>query len=192
MVEKPRILAFAGSTRKESLNKKLVRIAARGAEQAGGDVTVIDLADYPMPLFDEDLETEKGMPEAASRLKKLFFEHQGLLLACPEYNSSITGVLKNAIDWLSRREEGEEGLAAFKGKVAALMSASPGGLGGLRGLVHVRAILGNISVLVIPEQLAIPKAHEAFDDKGELADPKQREGVETLGQKVVSLLSRLA
>ncbi len=135
-----RILAFAGSTREGSFNKSLVRIAAEGARQAGADVTTIDLKDFPLPLFDQDLEVESGKPEAAKKLKTLMIEHDGFLIAAPEYNSSITAVLKNAIDWVSRPDEGEDAMAlkAFRGKVVTLMSASPGGLGGLRGLVHFR------------------------------------------------------
>ncbi|MEX2285719.1 MAG: NAD(P)H-dependent oxidoreductase, partial [Planctomycetaceae bacterium] len=163
-----RILAFAGSLRKDSYNKRLVRIAAAGATAAGATVTLLDLRDFPLPLFDEDLEREQGLPENAANLKRLFIEHDGFLIASPEYNSSITGVLKNTIDWVSRRVEGEAPLVAYKGKTAALMSASPGALGGLRALVHVRAILGNIGVLVLPTQVAVPKAMEAFDADGKL------------------------
>ena len=160
----PRILAFAGSARKDSWNATLVRIAAEGARQAGAEVTVIDLKDYPLEIFNEDLEKKAGTPENASRLKKLFVEHDGLLIASPEYNSSITPLLKNTIDWVSRPAEGESPLAAYRNKSAALMSASPGGLGGLRGLVHVRAILSSIGVLVLPDQIAVSSAFEAFDD----------------------------
>ncbi len=126
------------------------------AQSAGAEVTVVDLRDFPMPLFDEDLERDKGMPEAGGRLKKLLIEHDGFLISAPEYNSSITGVLKNSIDWASRSAPGERALAAFQGKFAALMSASPGALGGLRGLVHLRSILGNIGVFLLPDQIAVP------------------------------------
>ena len=144
----PRILAFAGSTRKESYNTRLVHIAAEGARQAGAEVTVIDLKDYPLPLFDEDLESEQGAPESAGRLKQLFLSHQGLLISSPEYNSSITPLLKNTIDWVSRPAPDESPLAAYQGKFATLMAASPGALGGLRGLVHLRSIRVNIGVTV--------------------------------------------
>ena len=137
----PRILAFAGSTRRESFNKKLVQSAAKGAREAGAEVTLIDLKDFPLPLFDQDLEAEQGMPDNGAKLKKLFIHHDGLLIASPEYNSSVTAVMKNAIDWVSRPAPGEPSLVAFRDKVATLMSASPGALGGLRGLVHVRSIL---------------------------------------------------
>jgi NAD(P)H-dependent FMN reductase len=187
----PRILAFAGSTRRESFNKKLVSIAVKGARDAGALVTLIDLKDLPLPLFDQDLEAEQGMPENGKKLKKLFIDHDGLLIASPEYNSSISAVLKNAIDWVSRPAPGESSLVAFRGKVATLMSASPGALGGLRGLVHVRSILGNIGVIVLPDQIAVAKAHEAFQPDGSLIDPKQQAGIEGLGNTLASFLMKL-
>ena len=187
-----RILAFAGSLRRDSFNKKLVKVAAKGAEEAGASVTVIDLAEYPLPVFDQDLEAANGLPDEAKALKKLFLEHDALLIAAPEYNSSITAALKNAIDWVSRREgDDEKPLACFAGKTAALMAASPGGFGGLRGLVHVRAILGNIQVTVLPEQVAVPQAHEAFDDNGGLKDDTLRGKVEGLGAKLAAVAGKL-
>ena len=191
MATKPAILAFAGSTRRDSWNKKLVRIAAEGARADGADVTVIDLRDLPMPLFDEDLEAAEGLPASAVRFRELLLDHQGLLIASPEYNSSITGVLKNAIDWASRPAPGQPPLACFNDKVAALMSASPGALGGLRGLVHLRAILGNINVLVLPNQVAVPRALEAFTPEGALRDPKQHAAVAALGAKLARTVARL-
>lgn len=188
---KPKILAFAGSTRIDSFNKKLVKIAAAGAMESNADVTVIDLRDFAMPLYDGDLEQKEGLPPNARKLKDLMLSHQGFLISSPEYNSSISGVLKNMIDWVSRPSEGEEPLACFKGKVAGIMSASPGGLGGLRGLVHVRAILENISVLVIPDQIAIAKAHEVFNADGTLKDKKQEEQVKRIGANVAKLLIKL-
>src|SRR5271157_4556250 len=182
----PRILAFAGSLRRESFNKKLVPIAAKGARDAGAEVTLIGLEDFPLPLFDQDLEARQGMPENGKKLKQLFIDHDGFLIASPEYNSSITAVLKNAIDWVSRPAPGEPSLVAFRGKVATLMSASPGALGGLRGLVHVRWILGNIGVIVLPEQIAVAKAHEAIKPDGSFVDPKQQAGIEGLGRTLAS------
>src|SRR5438309_2050046 len=164
MAYAPKILAFAGSTRTGSFNKKLVPIAIEGARAAGAEVTHIDLRDIPMPLYDGDLEAREGLPPNAKRLKQLMIEHDGFLIAAPEYNSSITGALKNAIDWASRPEPNEQTLVAFSGKVAALMSASPGALGGMRGLITVRSILGNINTLVLPYQVSVPRAHEAFDE----------------------------
>src|SRR5262245_14759187 len=130
----PRILAFAGATRTESFNKKLVKVVAGQVKDAGADVTTIDLRDYPMPLYDGDLEEQQGLPENAKKLKDLFKSHHGFLISAPEYNSSITGVLKNTIDWVSRPLPGEKRLEAYVGKTALLVAASPGALGGLRGL----------------------------------------------------------
>ncbi len=188
---KPKILAFAGSARTDSFNKKLIKLAAAAAEKAGAEVTLIDLRDLPMPLYDADLEAEKGFPENVKKFKNLMLSHEGLLISAPEYNSSITPLLKNAIDWASRADQGEEPLACFKNKVTALLSASPGALGGLRGLVHVRAILGNISVLVLPEQLAVSKAHDAFDSSGNLKDAKSQKTVEAIAGSLVKILSQL-
>ncbi|MEH2237694.1 NADPH-dependent FMN reductase [Nostoc sp.] len=191
MASTPKILAFAGSTRIDSYNKKLVKIAAAGAKAAGAEVTYIDLRDLPLPLFDEDLEAQEGLPANARTFKDLLISHQGLLIASPEYNSSLTAVLKNAIDWASRPAPNEIPLAAFAGKVASIMSASPGALGGLRGLVHLRSILGNIKVLVLPDQIAVPKAYEAFNADGTLKDPKQQESIEKLGDGLTKILLKL-
>ena len=187
----PRILVFAGSLRRESWNKKLARLAADAARAAGAEVTFLDLKDLPMPVYDGDLEAAEGVPANAKRFKELLLAHQGLLISSPEYNSSISGALKNAIDWASRQEPGEAPLACFNGKVAGLLAASPGALGGLRGLVTLRSILGNIGVLVLPDQLAVPKAHEAFAEDGNLKDAKQQAAVERIAGKLVSTLARL-
>jgi len=186
-----KILAFAGSTRTDSYNKRLVKIAAAGARAAGVEVTLIDLRDFPLPIFDGDLEARDGLPANGRKLKDFFLAHHGLLISAPEYNSSITAVLKNVIDWVSRPVQGEAPLACFDGKVACLMSASPGALGGLRGLVHVRAILGNIKVLVLPDQIAISKANEAFNPDGSLKDPKQQAAVEGLGAQLARVITKL-
>ncbi len=187
----PKILAFAGSTRTDSFNKKLVKIAAAGATEAGVDVTVIDLRDFPMPFYDGDLEQKEGLPSNARKLKDVMLAHQGFLISSPEYNSSISAVFKNAIDWASRQSEGETPLSCFKDKVAGIMSASPGGLGGLRGLIHVRSILGNIGIIVMPDQIAIAKAHEAFNADGTMKDKKQEELVKKIGSNVAKVLLKL-
>ena len=174
----PKLLAFAGSSRKDSFNKRLVKIAASGAESAGATVTVIDLADFPMPIFNEDLESTKGMPDKAREFKNHLIEHDGFLIASPEYNSSLSALLKNAIDWASRSEtDNEAPLVAYRGKVAAIMAASPGGLGGIRGLVFLRMLLGNIGVFVLPDQQVIPQAFKAFGDDGLLVDAKQQRAI---------------
>jgi len=186
-----KILAFAGSARQDSVNKKLVKIAMAGAKAAGAEVTYLDFRDLPLPLYDEDLEAAEGLPANVVQLKSLMKAHQGFLIACPEYNSSITPLLKNAIDWASRPEPNEPSLACFKEKVAVLMSASPGGLGGLRGLVHVRSILGNIGVLVLPDQKAIGNAYQAFDENDNLKDESQRIDIRQLGDKLATVVAKL-
>jgi len=188
MTDQPRILAFAGSARKDSFNVKLVNIAAAGARAAGAEVTVLNLNDFPMPLFNQDLEAADGPPPQASRLKEIMRAHDGLLIASPEYNSSISPLLKNTIDWVSRPADGEPMLAAYQGKVAGLMSASPGRLGGLRGLVHLRSILSNIGVLVTPDQVAVGEAGSAFDDRGDLVDDRRRASVQGVGRTVTTLV----
>ena len=187
-----RILAFAGSTREGSFNRKLIRIAARGAKNAGADVTLVELVDYPMPLFNQDLEVNEGMPKAAHELKQLFIEHDGLLIASPEYNSAFTPLMKNTLDWVSRRETDDEPpLAAYQGKVAAIMSASPGRLGGIRGLVFLRMLLANLGIVVLPEQQAIPQAMQAFNEDGSLIDSLQQEAVLNLGINLSNMLAKL-
>jgi NAD(P)H-dependent FMN reductase len=192
MSHAPRILGFAGSLRADSWNKKLVKLALEGARAAGAEVTFLDLRDVALPIYDADIEKNEGLPAGARKLKELMLAHEGLLIASPEYNSSISGALKNAIDWASRPEPGEPSLACFNDKVAGLMSASPGPWGGLRGLVTVRSILSNINVLVLPDQLAVSRAHEAFDESGKLRDAKQQATVERIGAKVASVIARLA
>ncbi|WP_417242876.1 NADPH-dependent FMN reductase [Celeribacter sp.] len=160
---------FAGSARKASTNKRLAALAARTAREAGAEVTLIDLADFDMPIYNGDIETDSGLPENAKRLKQLFVEHDGFFIASPEYNSSISAVLKNALDWISRpHTENEPGLWAFQGKVAAIGSVAPGALGGLRGLVPLRMMLGNIGVTVVPNQVAVSDGFNAFNDDGGL------------------------
>jgi NAD(P)H-dependent FMN reductase len=188
---KPKILAFAASTRSESFNKKLVRVAGEGARAAGAQVNVIDLRDFTMPIYDGDLEAQQGMPENARALRRLLMEHQGFLIASPEYNGSLPAVLKNAIDWTSRPVDGEDGLAPYRNKVAVLMSTSPGGFGGLRGLAHVRTILANIGVIVLPDQLAVGRAQEVFAVDGTIANDRQRQLIEDLGRTLATTLARL-
>ena len=166
----PRLLVFAGSSRTGSLNTRLARAAAAVAESMGATVTLVSLADFEMPLYDGDLEAEHGIPEGVQRWKRALIEHDGFIVASPEYNGSLSPLLKNAIDWASRREGDEPRLVAFQGKVVGLLAASPGGLGGLRALPHVRTILSGIGAHVVPRQFALGGAHQAFADDGSLAD----------------------
>ena len=187
-----RILAFAGSTRRESFNNRLVRIAESGARDAGGSVTHIDLRDYRLPIFDQDEEAANGKPDNARALKQLMRDHDGLLIASPEYNSSVTAALKNTIDWVSRSDDGDPfPLVALRGKVVALMSASPGALGGLRGLVHLRSILANLGCIVLPDQIAVSKAHEAFAADGVLIDDRQHRRIVALGKTLAETGAKL-
>lgn len=188
----PKIVAFAGSLRAGSFNKRLLALAADAARVAGAEITVVDLRELALPLFDQDLEDASGLPEGARKFKALLRASDGFLIASPEYNSSISGALKNAIDWASRAESDDEPpLVAYKGKAAALLAASPGALGGLRGLVTLRSILGNIGVLVVPDQVAIPVAHEAFDEAGKLKDKRKEKQVESLAKGLVEILRKL-
>lgn len=188
----PRILAFGGSLRRDSYNQRLAAIAAAGARAAGAEVTLVALRDFPLPVFDEDLEAAHGLPESVKALKALFRGHHGLIIASPEYNSSVTAALKNAIDWISRAESDDDPpLSALTGKTAILCAASPGALGGLRGLVHLRAILGNIGITVLPDQVAVGTAYKAFADDGTLADEKQQTRITALGATLANHLGKV-
>lgn len=191
MSHPPRILAFAGSTRQESFNKRLVAVAAAGAEAAGATCTLIDLRDYPLPIYDADLESRDGLPKNAVALKDAFVSHQGLLIASPEYNGSISALLKNTIDWVSRSMDGGPDLSPFRDKLAVIMAATPGPLGGVRGLAVLRALLGNIGCTVMADQLTIRHAHEAFTTDGGFSDAKQRARAEALGRQLAQWLLRL-
>ncbi|EWH02563.1 NADPH-dependent FMN reductase [Halomonas sp. BC04] len=180
-----RILVFAGSTREASFNKQLARLAARRLDALGAQATFIDLRDYPMPLYEGDLEAEHGLPENALALRKLLAAHRGLLVASPEYNGFITPLMKNTIDWISRPHEGESGLKLFAGRVAAQLSASPGGLGGMRSLALMRQLLNNVGVTVLPDQLAVAKAGDAFDDNGGLCDESHQKKLDAICQRLL-------
>jgi NAD(P)H-dependent FMN reductase len=186
-----RVLVMPGSTRTEAFSKRLARAAVRFVEQAGAAATLVDLRDHAMPLYDGDLETAEGLPEAAVRLRKLVMQHDALLVVSPEYNASIPAVLKNTIDWLSRPYAAEPDVKPFKHKVAALLSSSPGALGGLRGLVHLRQILQNLGVLVISEQFALGNAAGAFGPDGSLADARQATAAAAVVQRLVQVAGRL-
>jgi NAD(P)H-dependent FMN reductase len=185
----PKILAFAGSSRSDSANRKLIHAAVEIAAEHGVTLELLELADFPLPLYDGDLEEADGLPENARLLKARFVGADALLIAAPEYNSSITPLLKNLIDWVSRSEDdAEPALSAYRGKVAGLLAASPGPLGGLRGLFHLREILQNIGVTVVPKQFALGSAYDKFDASGKLTDPRARDQV----AQVVTALAEMA
>lgn len=184
MSERLKVLGFAGSTREGSFNKKLLHAAAGLADEAGLEVTLIDLREYALPLYDGDLEEREGLPSNALKLKQLIAAHDAVLIASPEYNASVSAVLKNTIDWSSRPGGEDDPGAVWKEKPVALLSASPGGLGGIRALNHLRAILLNVSALVLPAQFALGGAMDAFDEQGKLKSPDAQAAVKGLLSQV--------
>jgi chromate reductase, NAD(P)H dehydrogenase (quinone) len=168
----PKILVFSGSTRSGSHNVKLAALAAKQLTLLDVDVTRISLVDYPLPLYDADLDARSGQPPSALKLKQMIMAHHGVFIASPEYSASVTPLLKNTIDWVSRvRERGDPLYAAFKNRVFAIASASLDPAGGMNALTALRQILSvGCGALVIPEQVAIAQADEAFDDMDNIAD----------------------
>ena len=190
MPTQPRLLVFSGSLRQESCNHALALIAANGAHAAGAELTVLRLADHPLPVYNQDTEDRDGLPDEARRLKALFREHDGFIIGCPEYNSTFTAAFKNTVDWVSRPEEGYPPLDGFKGKVAGLLSCSPGRLGGIKVLPTVRMLLSNIGVMVVPNQAAVPHIHDALAD-GSLTDETMQAAVEGVGRAVADMAAHL-
>jgi NAD(P)H-dependent FMN reductase len=186
-----KILAFAGSLREHSYNKRVLNIAVEGARRSGAQVTVIDLRDYPMPIFNAD-EFSKHFDENAARFQDILSEHDGLLIASPEYNGSIPGGMKNAIDWASRPSpKYEKSVEVFKGKTGAIMTASQGSFGGLRSLAHVRGMLSIMFVNVLPVEIAVTFVQDKFDgDSAEMTDEKTRKALEDLGVSLVKMLEK--
>ncbi len=172
-----RLLFFAGSARAGSHNKRLADLAHRIALANGVESVFVDLNDYPMPIYHGDVEAEQGPPEEARKFKALLGEYQGVFIASPEYNASIAPLLKNALDWVTRvRGKGESGLEVFRSRVFAISGASPGYYGGMRSLLQLREILAiGLGATVIPQQIALPRAHEAFDADGRLKDDRQQD-----------------
>lgn len=182
------LLAFAGSTRAGSYNQALLELAIASARRQGAQVSAVRLKDFELPLFDEDLEAA-GVPRGAIELKSLFKHHDGFLIASPEYNHSVSAVLKNAIDWVSRPSEGESlrTLSAFRGKVAGLMGASLSPFGSVRSVAHLRLILSALQSLVVPEQVLVPSTHASFNADGTLKDHIQHQFLDDLTGSVISL-----
>jgi len=191
MTKKPKILAFTGSLRANSYSERIVKTAARGAEAAGAKVTFINLRDYPLPIYNQDEHGTGEFAENAAKLQKLLAEHDGLLVASPEYNGSLTGALKNAIDWTSRTTDEYRMGAVFNGKFAAIMTQSPGAFGGIRCLGHMRDILTVLLVNVLPTQIAVGKVHEMFDGDGaEMVNEKMKKTLEELGASLAQMLKK--
>lgn len=187
----PKILAFSGSIRIGSINQRLVTIAAQYAEQAGAEVTIANLADYQMPLYCPDWESTNGMPDEVIAFKDLMKSHNGFLIASPEYNGSLTGILKNTIDWMSRPYNDDPRMACFNGKIAGIMAASPGGLGGLRGLHHLRVILASIGTFVLPNQVAVGNAGVNLVDDESVKDDNLNNALQNQAQEVARVIERL-
>ena len=163
MTRKPKILAFAGSLRGKSFSKRVLQTAIKGAEKAGAEVTFIDLRDYPMPIYNPDDHERNGFDENALRFQGLLTQHDGLLIASPEYNGSFPAALKNAIDWASRPSDEYERDKVFRGKFAAIMTASPGSFGGIRSLAHLRGVLMSVGVEVLSAEIAVSFVGDKFD-----------------------------
>lgn len=189
----PKILVFAGSIRTGSFNARLAANAAKHLALLGAEVTHISLADYPMPLYDANLEGRSGQPEHAVKLKQLFMAHGGIFIASPEYNASITPLLKNTLDWVSRVREGREvPLAAYKDRVFALGGASNGNFGAMRSLLALRQVLEiGCGALVIPDQLALPRAADAYDENDNLKDEQTVSRLKGVLQRLMDLTRQL-
>jgi chromate reductase, NAD(P)H dehydrogenase (quinone) len=188
-----KILALCGSSRRDSLNQKLLDIASLGAVDASAQVSLIRWLDFPLPIYDGDWETEHGLPERARALKVLLAQHHALLIATPEYNGGYTALLKNALDWASRPSESDPtGLEVFAGKVAAVVSASPGLLGGMRAQIALQISLNKLGLLVIPNSFALGLAHQAFDEQRRLKDGNADQNVRLVGATLVRTASALA
>lgn len=183
-----KIIAFAGSLRKESFNHVLANAVAKDALLAGAEVEVISLSDYDIPLFNEDLEKE-GPIAGVEALKDKIREANGLIVASPEYNGSVSGVLKNALDWISRTAP--DTVSAFANTSVALVATSPGGLGGIRGLAHARDVFVGMGALVLSEQMVVGNAYQAFNPQGELIDQNTASQLNSIATNLVNTAAKL-
>jgi len=190
----PKILVFAGSIRSGSFNARLAALATKELTLADVDVTRVSLIDYPLPIYDGDLEVQTGVPDNAVKLKRMMMTHRGIFIASPEYNASVTPPLKNTLDWISRvREVNEHPLAAYKGRVFALGAASNGTLGGYRSLMALRQILElGCGATVLPDQIAVREAATAFDDDDQLRDERSARQLKTVLAHLVDAARNMA
>jgi chromate reductase, NAD(P)H dehydrogenase (quinone) len=193
-MRRPKILVFAGSIRAGSFNGRLAALAAKELALLAADVTRISLVDYPLPLYDGDTEDASGPPENAVKLKRQFTAHHGVFIASPEYNASITPLLKNTLDWISRvREAGAQPRTAFKDRVFALGAASNGTHGGYRSLIALRHVLElGCGALVLPDQVAIRNAATAFDEDGDLRAPGDADRLRSMLARLVDVAHQYA
>jgi len=192
--EKARLLFFAGSTRQGSYNRALARAAQQAADRRGLSADLIELSDYPMPIYDAEIENSDGPPDNARRLKDVLRGYQGVFIASPEYNASITPLLKNTLDWMSRVKDGDEPpLEVFKTRVFAIGSASPGGFGGMRSLITLRQVLSlGMGALVLPDQVVVPNAGSAFDEQGTLTNERAQSMLDALVTKLETISEKYA
>lgn len=188
------ILIFAGSTRQDSYNRKLAKAAAEIATGQGAQATLLELADYDIPLYNADLET-RGTPPDVIRFKQALHSHAAWIICCPEYNGSYPALLKNALDWASSPVKGDpvwgDGVLPFRGKVVGMCSASPGGLGGLRAQSHLAPLLLNLECWLAPRSHAVSRAADAFDAQGKLMHPQDQQGVQAVLSQVLWAAQRL-
>lgn len=185
-----KLLFLSGSAREGALSKEVARAASEVANKMGADASFIDLRDYPMPIYDGDLEAAEGMPENAKKLKAMFAASQGYFIVTPEYNGFFSPLLKNVIDWMSRPDDENIG-NPYRGKVAGLAGSSPGAMGGIRAVPHLRTLLSGIGVHVIPTQVAIGSAGSAIDENGEFADERQRSMISATIEQLIDTASAL-
>ena len=193
-MKEPRILIIAGSSRRDALSRRVAAACVQPLQAAGAEARLLELSDYPAPLYNGDLEAESGLPETVVRLQQALYASDGLLVVNPEYNGSITPLLKNTLDWCSRPNPADRersGGAVYAGRAAAVVGCSPGGLGGMRVLFHVRDILGYLGMQVIPQQLAVANAGSAIGDDGRLRDESQRKMLDTLATALSETARRL-
>jgi chromate reductase, NAD(P)H dehydrogenase (quinone) len=183
-----KILVIPGSLRTGSLNAKLAAAAGYQFAQAGADVTRISLADFPLPIYDGDLQAKSGVPKNAVNLKRMIGAHHGVLIVTPEYNSSVPALVKNTIDWVSRVQDAHEARGqVFRGRAFAIAAASGGRLGGTRALAALRLILSACHAMVIPNQLSLPFAGEAYDDMDRLKHPADIEALGALVRQLIDI-----
>ena len=189
----PKILVFAGSIRTGAYSGKTADAATKELALQGAEITRISLADYPLPIMDQDLEAEEGVPDNAVKLARLFIDHDGILIATPEYNGSMPPLLKNTIDWISRvRRDRGIPVRPLAGRVVALCSSSDGHFAGIRSASHLRAVLSHIQMEVIAPQVSVPHAGEAFDDDGNFHEERLRNGMERLCRTLIERAAMLS
>src|ERR1700675_283891 len=187
-----KILVIPGSLRTGSLNAKLAAVAAHELAQQGAEVTRISLADFPLPIYDGDLQGKSGVPKHAVNLKRMIGAHHGVLIVTPEYNSSVPPLVKNTIDWVSRVQDGQEVRGeVFRERAFAIAAASESRLGGTRSLAALRLILTACHATVIPNQLALSFAAEAYDDMDKLKHPADIEALDAMARQLIDVSQRM-